>query len=55
MMKHSDHVVVGTQFPEGTRVEVVKGDEHLTLWNEAIEFLDKTGKGEQLVRTTDYQ
>jgi hypothetical protein len=50
MAKHGDHVV-GTQIPEGTRVEVVKGDEHLTLWNEAIEFLDKTGKGEQLART----
>ena len=50
MAKNSDHVI-GTQFPEGTRVEVVQGDEHLTLWNKAIEFLDKTGKGEQLART----
>jgi len=50
MVKNGDHVI-GTQFPEGTRVKVVQGDEHLTLWNKAIEFLDKTGKGEQLART----
>ena len=50
MTKHSNHVI-GTQFPEGARVEVVQGDENLTLWNKVIELFDQPGKGEELVRT----
>jgi hypothetical protein len=44
MAKHSNHVI-GTQFPNCTRVEVVKGDEHLTLWNKAIEKRSCTKDG----------
>ena len=44
MAKNGDHVF-GTQFPEGTRVEVVQGDENLTLWNKQFSSLIRLEKG----------